>query len=114
MGWVSDPGGGTAKHSNFSLFSQFPYSSVTDFTNYLDTINNKSDFFEIENARSLYDVAMANGSDALKAVIEPYGAAIDAAYLLTWDDITVTSEDTGSILIDGAAYDGAATVTAGN
>ena len=114
MGWVSDPGGGTAKHSNFSLFSKFPYSSVTDFTNYLDTINNKSDFFEIENARSLYDVAMANGSDALKAVIEPYGAAIDAAYLLTWDDITVTSEDTGSILIDGAAYDGAATVTAGN
>lgn len=114
MGWVSDPGGGTAKHSNFSLFSKFPYSSVTDFTNYLDTINNKSDFFEIENARSLYDVAMANGSDALKAVIEPYGAAIDAAYLLTWDDIAVTSEDTGSILIDGAAYDGAATVTAGN
>ena len=114
MGWVSDPGGGTAHHSNFSLYSKFPYSTVADFTDYLDTINNKSDFFEIENAKALYDVAMTNGSDALKAVIEPYGAALDAAYLLTWDDITVTSESTGSILIDGAAYDGTATVTAGN
>lgn len=114
MGWVSDPGGGTAKHSNFSLYSKFPYSTVADFTDYLDTINNKSDFFEIENARSLYEVVMANGSDELKAAIEPYKAALEAAYLLTWDDITVTSEDTGSILIDGAAYDGTATVTAGN
>ncbi|MBQ9846603.1 MAG: hypothetical protein IJO58_02160 [Clostridia bacterium] len=113
-GWVGDPGSGTNAQKNFSLYSNFPYSSVADFTAYLSTINNKSEYSDIVNANTLYDIVMANGSDELKAEIEPYGAALDAAYLLTWDDITVTSEDTGSILIDGAAYDGAATVTAGN
>ena len=114
MGWVGDPGGGTAKHSNFSLYSDFPYSTVADFTAYLNTINNKSDYFEILNAKALYDVVMSNGSDELKATIEPYGDIIYAAFTFTWDDINVTSEETGSILINGAAYDGSATVTAGN
>ncbi|MBQ2815283.1 MAG: hypothetical protein IJE65_01235 [Clostridia bacterium] len=114
QGWVSDPGGGHSVHKNFMLYSSFPYSSVADFTAYLSTINNKSDFNEIKNATALYNVVMNNGSDALKAEIEPYSAVLEAAYKFTWDDVTVTSEETGSILIDGAEYDGSATVTAGN
>ncbi len=113
MGWVSDPGGGSATHSNFKLYSTFPFDTVSGFKAFLSSLTNGSSLSDIDFAKNLYNIVMENGSESLKASVEPCYSYIEAAESLTWADVNVMSDENGSILIDGAAYDATATLTAG-
>ncbi len=113
QGWSSDPNGGYATHSNFKFYSTFPYTTVADFTAFLSSLNKGSSLATISSAKALYNVVMENGSDGLKEAIEPYYSYITAAESLTWADVDVLTDENGSILIDGAAYNATATLTAG-
>lgn len=114
LAWVGDPSPTYNYQTNIKLYSKFPYSTVADFESFLSSLTNKSDYADIVKAESFYNIVMANGSEELKAEIEPYISYINNAYSFTWDDINVFTEENGTLLIDGAAYDGSATVTAGN
>ncbi|GEM_PF-6819847 len=114
LAWVGDPSPTYNNQTNIKLFSEFPYSTVADFESFLSSLTNKSDYADIVKAESLYNIVMANGSADLKAEIEPYISYINNARSFTWSDINVLTEENGTLLIDGAAYDGSATVTAGN
>ena len=113
QGWSGDPGSGYATHSDFKFYSSFPYNTVAAFQNYLKSINKGSSLATIKFAKSLYNIVIENGSEGLKAAIEPYYSYINAAENLTWADVNVFTDANGTILIDGAAYDANGTVTAG-
>lgn len=114
LAWVGDPSPNYNHQTNIKLYSEFPYSTVADFESFLSGLTNKSDYADISKAQGLYDIVMANGSDDLKAEIEPYISYIEAARSLTWSEINVLTEENGTLLIDGAPYDGSAAATAGN
>lgn len=113
-GWVGDPGGGEARFYDFKFAAPFPYSSVSDFTGFLAGLTKDSSLATIKYAKSLYNIVMANGSDSLKAAIEPYYSYITNAENLTWADVDVLTDANGTILIDGAAYDSTVAITAGS
>lgn len=113
-GWVGDPGAGNAYFNNFKFYAPFPYTTVSDFTGFLASLTKDSSLATIKYAKSLYNIVMANGSDSLKAAIEPYYSYITNAENLTWADVDVLTDANGTILIDGAAYDSTVAITAGS
>ena len=112
-GWIGDPGGGNAYFNNYKFYTTFPYATVPGFTGYLAGLTKDSSFETIKQAKVLYNIVIENGSDTLKAAVEPYYSYIENAEALTWSMLDLLTDANGTILVDGEAYDATAEVTAG-
>ncbi|MBQ2815492.1 MAG: InlB B-repeat-containing protein [Clostridia bacterium] len=113
-GWVGDPGGGNAYFNNYKFYTTFPYTTVSAFTDFLASLTSSSSLATIKNAKALYNVVMENGSEGLKAAVEPYYSYITNAETTTWKALNVLTDENGTILIDDAAYDADAEAIAGS